>query len=299
MTDQQQLIDQYLSGRGSSDEVSAFEQRMSKDPLLRKEVDFQKEIIDGLKDYRKMQLKSRLEAIDVAPNWFEFAQQSALVKSFSGVAVATLIGTGIYLFANEEPVTKTSVAPISIDAPSENEALAYKQEILSIPDMEETEQSKIAETVKIDKKIVALQKMVVDPEPVSVNKPSTTFNLDFSVPIVGDAEDEIGFSSTSLDEVSRNPETGNETNSKPDVEIENSKSNKIKYKYYDGKLFLSGNFNKQPYEILEINSTNGRRIYLLYHDKFYEIGITDRLSDLPEVVNKELVQKLRSIRENK
>ena len=78
-----------------------------------------------------------------------------------------------------------------------------------------------------------------------------------------------------------------------DVKTENTKSLDIKYKYYDGKLFLSGDFDRAPYEILEINSASGRRIYVKYLDKYYQVGVTDQLTALPEVTDVAIIDELK------
>ena len=96
----QEKIDQYHAGRLSSDEMSVLEKELASDPSLQAESNFQSDIINGLKEFRKSELKSRLNGIEVNPAWFDFIQQSTLLKSFGGVAVATLIGTGVFLSAS-------------------------------------------------------------------------------------------------------------------------------------------------------------------------------------------------------
>ena len=118
---QQEQIDNYHSGQMSAEEIASFESKLSSDPALKAESDFQKEIVNGLKEYRKTQLKARLDAVDLTPSWMEFAQQSTLMKSFGGVAIATLIGAGIY-FGAESSKENLADDEIIIDAPSLRES---------------------------------------------------------------------------------------------------------------------------------------------------------------------------------
>ena len=40
-------------------------------------------------------------------------------------------------------------------------------------------------------------------------------------------------------------------------------------------------------------------IYLLHQNKYYEVKLTDKLTELPKVRNIRLIQELRLIKENK
>ena len=73
----------------------------------------------------------------------------------------------------------------------------------------------------------------------------------------------------------------------------------LKYKYFDGKLFLYGDFNEQPYEILEINGVKERKLYLFFESKYFNIDVTDKVKELDQIVNPKLVNELDIIRNNK
>ncbi|MEP1094168.1 MAG: hypothetical protein ABJG78_03610, partial [Cyclobacteriaceae bacterium] len=303
--------EQYHSGNMSPEETVLFEKELASDPSLRAESNFQSDIINGIKEYRKTQLKTRLNAIDVSPGWMEFAQQSALVKSFGGIAIATVIGSGVYLLAD----TKENLA-----AEQNGEVIAHAE--LNVPAVKEIQfeltltDPQISEKVEVGKKEVVKQS--AKPEPAKVQsvvistnseaenvivevteKPVETFAPSFSAPDAADISDNTELTSATLDDVPT-VTTASKGDLKPiEVETKHSKNTKIRYKYYDGKLFLNGNFNEEPYEILEINSANGRRVYLLHLKKYYEVKINDRLSELPEVRDIKLIQELRLIKANK
>ena len=64
------LVERYLEGEMSGQEAMEFEQLMNKDPMLAGEYNLQQDIVSGIKDYRKSELKLRLDNVDVTPSVF-------------------------------------------------------------------------------------------------------------------------------------------------------------------------------------------------------------------------------------
>lgn len=290
----QEKIDQYHAGRLSSDEMSVLEKELASDPSLQAESNFQSDIINGLKEFRKSELKSRLNGIEVNPAWFDFIQQSTLLKSFGGVAVATLIGTGVFFLA--EPQDEIENESIVIDAPEET----IQKFVWNIKPAAISEESKTDELVTTLKTFKEVNEELFEADkktPKEIAKEGS-FAPNFRAPAAKDIKDEEALEISSLDKL---PESNTSEVEKKaiDVDHEITKELDVKYKYYDGKLFLSGDFDRAPYEILEINSSDGRRIYVKYLDKFYKVGITDKLSALPEVKDVTVIKELNLLRENK
>ncbi|WP_424961588.1 hypothetical protein [Ekhidna sp.] len=303
MTNQQlEQIDKYHSGRMSESEMTSFEKQLESDPALKAENDLQADIVGGLKEYRKLELKARLDAINVGPTWMEFMGQSALMKSMGGVIVASLIGTGIYLYGEQDDQMESG-AEVTINAPVA-ESMEYVwelgQEDTDISVNTELEKPEIANEPAVEQKsdIQTIDQQSVNEELVTSKADKEVFKPSFEAPAVADVEEDSKFQSAGLDEL---PETTNTTASEDpiDVETEINRSKTIKYKYYDGKLFLSGDFDKSTYEILEINSASGRRIYVYYIDTYYKVGTTDRLTELPAVKDQNVITELELLRENK
>ncbi|GAB4244162.1 MAG: hypothetical protein Tsb0034_22250 [Ekhidna sp.] len=296
----QEQIEKYHSGRMSSEEAAAFENVLASDPSLKMESDFQSDIIRGLKDYRKAQLKSRLDAIDVSPSWIEFAQQSTLMKSFGGVAVATLIGTGVYFYAEPTPNASEGEA-IVVDAPNptdmENIWMLGEEDIPQVAQLEEKPSNKVIKEQKVEKQEDTAT-VVATVSAAGVDEKPKAFAPSFDAPDASAIQDEEALKTENLDELPAT--TAAEVSETPiNVETEIVKSLVVKYKYYDGKLFLSGDFDRAPYEILEINTASGRRIYVKYLDKYYQVGVTDQLSTLPEVTDQAVIDELKLLRNNK
>lgn len=301
MTNQQlEQIDKYHSGRMSESEMASFEKQLESDPALKVESDLQADIVGGLKEYRKLELKARLDAINVGPTWMEFVGQSALMKSMGGVIIASIIGTGIYFYGEKDDQTESGT-PVRVNAPVA-ESMEYVWELgqEKSDNRENTrlEKPEIAEKPAMETKPeLQVEEQPAGEEQVAINEDKEVFKPSFEAPAATEVEDSK-FESAGLDEL---PETAKTTVSEDpiDVETENNKSNTIKYKYYDGKLFLSGDFDKSTYEIFEINSVSGRRIYVYYIDTYYKVETTDRLTELPAVKDQDVIKELQLLRENK
>ena len=61
--DQEEAIAQYSTRRMSEVERSAFEQKISESPQLAQKIEFEKQIAQGIKNYKKGILKSRLDRV--------------------------------------------------------------------------------------------------------------------------------------------------------------------------------------------------------------------------------------------
>ena len=74
------------------------------------------------------------------------------------------------------------------------------------------------------------------------------------------------------------------------------RKNKFHYKFFENKLYLLGNFDEMPYEIIELNSKSGKSYFLFYDDSFYKLK-SDQLKPAPlvKIENDSLVNELKII----
>ena len=96
------LIDNYLTGKLSRKKELQFEQDLAAKPTMQQEVDFQKNVVEGIKNFRKAELKSRLNAIDLSTA----GSYSAWKKI--GVTASTILISGViglYITNNDNPIT--------------------------------------------------------------------------------------------------------------------------------------------------------------------------------------------------
>ncbi|MFK7952054.1 MAG: hypothetical protein AB8B73_04355 [Ekhidna sp.] len=295
MANEQELIDQYHSGNMSPEKMIDFEKQIEGNPELKAESNFQSDIINGLKEVRKAELKSRLNAIDLSPGWAEFAMQSSLIKSFGGVAVATLIGSGVYMLAEKQEIDTVHEIVVEVTEPQPLSIFEFSLPVPNVPSPDTDDVSKNVVRESVEEPIVALNTTKTLSEEI-IEKESGTAVPTFSAPDANLIEDENAFESSSLDEL---PNVTSAVDEEIEVTMENTKSVDVRYKYYDGKLFLKGDFDRAPYEILEINSATGRRIFIQYLNKYYQVETTDKLKTLPEVTDQKLINELKILKETK
>lgn len=287
-TNRQNQIESYLSGQMSPEEASSFESMLEVNPELREELGFQSDVINGIGKYRKAELKARLDAIDVRSGWWTVSQLAPVGQFIGGAAIVSLVGVGGYLAfdAGSEP----RGADIIIDAPD------YLRTPVSFDlFLESLEQ--LDEDVKVEPTI---------PEPthqrVVVTEEEKAEALEFvpivAVPEVEDVADEVTFEPESLPEPDQLDDTA-EKSETIDVEVVDSKTSRIKYRYYAGKLYLYGKFQDEPYQILEINSSTGRKIFLYHLSTFYNIRQSDKPLQLEPITDKALIQELSILRKSK
>ncbi|MEP0368149.1 MAG: hypothetical protein ABJN36_19930 [Cyclobacteriaceae bacterium] len=307
----EELTDQYLRGDLSGAELRSFEDLIASDPVVQEHVGFQQELVKGLTDHRKMQLKSRLDAIEVGTGTFGsgFAVEG-VVKVAGGAVVATLIGTGIYFMLPESTdkfsiddkveilVGETTSAFDKVDVPSMPVPLvSVSGESDAGGDMKQSVESSAHVVMK-------LEETVADSNPTKEGvkeEKSSDFIPKVSVPELSEVSDEKEFVSKdiSIPEVSDNDIVGEKDLDPIDIKTFNRKSTEIRYKYFEGKLFLYGDFKKEPYEILEINSKAARQIYLYYADQYYNVEMSDEIKKLAPIKSQKLIDELKIIRENK
>jgi len=284
--DQQNQLESYLSGHMPPDEMKTFEASLGSNPELQQEVHFQSDIIKGIGEYRKSQLKARLDAIQVTPGYWFGLQGATIAQLTTGVATVLLIGAGSYwyfgTFETEEVVQNTEVVEEEVITPTVNDT----------PVSEEIEADQTSEKINESKQE---NKAVQSGD---ANTSAKTFEPRVAVPKSGDVEDEKEFTPDNLP----TPEEGEavkQENTPIEVEVIDGRNAKIKYRYYAGKLYLYGDFTAEPYEILEINASSGRRIYLYHLNEYYEITPTDKPANVVAVTDTKLIQELTILRKEK
>lgn len=275
-----ELIDAYFNGELGTAEKENLLNQLSNNSELKQEFDLQSDIIEGLKNTRKAELKARLDNVAIGGSG-----TSAI--TLGKVAIVSLtIATGAFIYFNSiENTTPTeSVVPKELNEsfedmiPTDNNALIASEE--SVVDKEVTTADEDIITANVEDKIVAKE-----PE---INKPQ----LFEPIELEADNTDDI------MPEGVANEDFAIISNI--DIEIDNSKRKySFHYQFKEGKLFLFGTFDKGLYEILEFNSTEGKILYLFYKGKYYGLNkdLTD-ITELSEIQDASLIQNLEKVRAN-
>lgn len=305
---QQDMIDSYLRGDLSGSELASFENQMQIDPAFKEEVLFEEYVKDGISEFRKAELKSRLNAIEVSPNWVGIGSfgNDVVLKTVGGTLAAVMLGVVAYYNLDKTTPTEKLTEQTYITGayyPEQNDSPA-----IIVPELAKETIEEAAYVARIDKDPLVTElkenpaedsKEVMSSE-TDLDKENADFVPKVSPPGLNDVASEEAMNTEELviPEVSSLDEMDGD-NVPLDVKMIDRRSETIRYKYLDGKLYLYGDFSKHPYEILEINKANDRRIYVYYDSEYYQVEVTDKVEELPVIRNEKLIEELEILRNNK
>ena len=270
----------------SAAERKFFEAQLSKDPLLQNEVNFHKDVIEGLQEYRKKALKERLNNIDVKGGSSSYTG----IKIAASAVLLSIIGLGTYYFTTNKK--EQAPTPVVYSLPEVSKEAAPEN---PIPTTSEKVNSDVASSPNIVAKKEVREKKKETAETTEEHVPI------FNAPNVKERfeEDEQSAHEETLDA----PQGGITKAETPklssvEIKIEESKSNKLQYQHYNNKLFLYGDFNSKPYEILELNSNKESKLYIYFEDKYYALKSNQiKVANLEEIKNAKLIESLKTLRD--
>ena len=278
------LIEQYIDGTISASDKSVLLQAMESDPAIKSEVAMQMELKNGIINYRKTELKNRLNAINVSGG----STSMYGVRIASGVAIVAVLLTGSILYFNQAEENTLAIGPIQI----ENQEL---------PKATQPELPQVASPIK-----AKVQEISPEPKPTKTN--NTAKPKKVSAPSIVEPEIIESFEDTELMIGNESMDTDTKhlgtVSSKESVKIEitvsEEKSSSNQYKFFNNKLYLYGDFGQTPYEIIEVNSLKTKSLFLFFNNEYYYIR-PNQTEKVPfeEVANETLIQELKILKENK
>ncbi|MBL7860639.1 MAG: hypothetical protein JNJ65_05705 [Cyclobacteriaceae bacterium] len=274
-----ELIDDYLSNRLSEADRKTFEQQLQSDPALKADVEFQSQIIEGLKQARIAELKAMLNKVPVGGSSIQLTP----LRIAAGLVGAAVLITAAYFYYrnNEQPLPKISTSLEDSIKIAEDQK---PEPIESTP--EQTEESKKEEV----KPAVKKQESVKSEKPV----PSKTQVAKPTIDVIDPSAD--------LNEST--PSKGTELTAKPaispskvDVDIDSTnKKYGFHYQFVKENVVLFGDFDKSLFEIIEING-EVHSLFLYYKQNYYRLDETQtEVTPLQVVTDKALIQLLREYR---
>jgi hypothetical protein len=296
MTDNQkyrELLDGFFEGALSSSEESTLMNRLAIDGELKSEFEFQNDIINTIKETRKLELKNRLDNINI--KWYHNISNGWKVAATATIVTVSTL-TAYYLFDIQEDFKNR------IDI-AQNEIIldAYDSEMVDIP------QKPVADTPE---KVQNIQASTHEPiaettkkdESVEESVIRSERTVDVVVPdVIEDFEDveNIDMENVTAGDINTMSPSRKDLHSSVEIKSVLHKKFNFHYHFSKGTLTLYGNFEDVPYEILEINTASGKRFYLNYKDNFYNIINTDNIIPLEPVTNETLINELNIVKENK
>lgn len=288
----EQLVDRYLDNEMSQIERLEFENQLIQNPELQEEFSFQKELIEGIKESRRLELKARLDGIPINTPFY----QSLLFKSIAAATITAGIGIGLYFIANQSDDISITKVDITQNEVTLNDVVEVPEMPEAIIPMTKPETEIEASTFKDSKSA----KQSVD-EKLTSEEPKT-IEPDVIEPDVVEIFDEKDFESEEINvenQISRLEKVKEDVESAVEVTTIKDKKNKFHYKFFENKLYLLGSFNEMPYEILELNTKSGKSYFLYYNNSYYKL-LTDQLKPAPlvKIENDSLVNELKIIQMN-
>ncbi|MGB3464953.1 MAG: hypothetical protein WBA74_06780 [Cyclobacteriaceae bacterium] len=288
------------------------------DPILKEEFLFQQSIVGGLREYRKNELKNRLSSISVGIGIVGILMNASSYKLMAAVLTLGFIGYGSYF---------------AITQYTENKEIADSQFIeIADPELMNADHPRTTNIVYlsdatialIDEKLTSNTEQQANPlistdelQSASIPVGSTTEKQAKIVGVSTKTEDKVVIPKFSVPDFSDEPmeedaldgpviDVANidnigisDTEEEKKIEIEQiKKSNKaIQYKFEEGKLYLYGDFNGIPYELLEINAAGKKTLYFYHNKQYYRLDRFQKsVTDFSRINDKKLVKELEIIR---
>lgn len=281
-------MDDYLSNRLNAEDKAAFENQVQADPQLAQELNIQKDLVEGIKQARAVELKSMLNNVPVSPI---SGGGSLLTKVGTWAVVAGLIVTGIYFYSTKEENTGEMSGPRVAEKQPE-----VKPETATVPDADpETTSDKREEPVQQPAEQAEKKKKTTSS---SAPAESTTVVPAKPLEVYDPTKEEI-------DEATQRYENEQLENLKKafvtsSIEVETdtmSKKYTFHYVFKDSKLILYGAFEKNLYEILEFIGDEKRTVVLFYKANYYLLDIAkDQPTKLTPIRDRRLLKKLQEHR---
>lgn len=277
--DIQHKIEAYFSNQLNATEKENFLQEVASNAALKKEFDFQQELINGIKQARKAELKAMLNNVPVASVG---SATTGLVKVLVGGATTLLMGTVAWYYFNSTPegalesVSQTHSTEQQVAIKSK-EATPLKQKAI----LENKEEKNAIETKSSNATNEATPKVITPQLPQASDVVVEENNLNIK----------------ELDVPKTSNSNSINLNSKVNVEVKLRKKYNFHYQYQGSKLLLYGEFKEGLFEILEVNNEDGNQLYLYFKHNFYNLdNHSGSIIALEPIQNQALITKLSSLR---
>ncbi|MBL0743962.1 hypothetical protein [Chryseolinea lacunae] len=280
-----EALDHYVGNRLNAADKAAFEQKLADDAALRKELNVQQQIAEGLRTARAAELKQLLKNVPLSS--LPSAGPSLLVRVGLWTVAAGVVATGLYFYLRPSENTVASAETATVTAPIEMKQDAVAPEAQPKPEEVTVPAEVPAATLrKADEKPAAkTQQADVKPEERKALEPFDP------------SETAENTSPAKTDDAA--PAV---VSSKSRIVVETDTNNKkytFHYQLKENKLMLYGPFEQNLYEILEFFTDNKRTTFLFYNSNYYQLNDEgDKIRSLTPIKDPELLKKLKEYRKH-
>jgi hypothetical protein len=292
-------IEAYFNNKLTESDRQQLMQDIDSDASLKSEFQFQENVIDGIKNYRKRELIARLDNIQVASTG-----QSLLLKAIGAVGIATVVTVGTYMWINraeDQPITNEEVNNTEqlVVQPEETQE-GVVNEIPDNPVVEEEEEDTTGDVVADADDTEANNAKADTSKPAAI-PPAKDDSAVVPIIVIPEVDEPETAASVNVDEDLSAPEAMASSSirlrSSTDVEVKLSKKYDFHYQVKDGGLILFGKFNDSPFEVIELKTNQGINSYLYFEEHFYSlVNVSQQIMPLIQIENKQLIKELEKRR---
>ena len=285
-------IERYLLDKMGRHERAGFEEQMAGNDALRQEVAFQNEVIKGISEARKRQLKARLADIPVSTSPIPGLLNSAWIKAVSGVVVVSAAAILTYHMLDEGdpplPIIDEN-EQIVADAPQLPEVHG-----LVIPDKTPTPEEPALTNSPVIKEhlhaVAEMEKVATEPNESDQAEP-----MGIVVPGAVMPEPVVDYSEDNTEDALLPLVTGDDD---PVISLQVEQyPGSPQYRYFDGALTLRGDFQGIAYQLLEIHGPDGKAYFIQLGKNYYELPATDTFKPFVPVTNPKKIKELDMLSE--
>ncbi len=309
--DYRQLIDDYLSDKISIENKAVVEHKIATDPEFKSEFELQKNIVNAIKTTRRLELKTRLENLKVP--WYQTIPNTW--KIAATVTVASLTTISAYFYYNHELLQPNKLELTSNDAveiTTDDSVIPNKPsiQINEIPEEameppvdlgdEGTKKSVEKPTARAEETVTTPPSVANENEELEI--PEANREVEVVVPDIVDefeGAQDLNMDEATEDNLNKLNPVREDLYRKTEVKTLHHKKYDFHYNLSEGVLTLYGNFEDIPYEILEINSSDGKRLFLNYKNNYYMLINTGEITPLNPVTDTALINELEIVKNNK
>jgi len=269
-----ELIDDYLTNKLSDTQREVFEQQLASDPTLKADVEFQRQIIDGLQKARAAELKSMLRNIPISSREFTTLKVAAGI-----VGGALLIGT-VYWLGNNKP-------ELPVTEPKDSIGVITETENSLNPALEDVVTNQHEQPAEVEPESNVQPKTSTNTAKKEVAKPT--------IDVIDPSAELVESTSSPISQGATQPVAPAVEAKSLEVNIDStSKKYKFHYQFADGKVVLYGSFDRSLYEILELNGGK-HSVYLFYQSKYYFLNEqSTAITPLDVITDKATISKLET-----
>ncbi len=271
-------VEAYFNNELSGSEKTDFLNEVESNTELKQEYNFQKEVVEGIKEARKAELKAMLDNVPIATT---STATSGLLKIIAGGAATILLGTAVWYYVNSEAVVEK--------APENEAAIAITENLENATQLETKEAVSQPIEKQAPKKLITVETRehkVKNPQVITPNLPTSEDGIEAQAMTEEDLGIPEAIGNTSIN-----------ISSKVNVEIKLKKKYNFHYQYSNKGIILYGNFEEDLFEILELNKEDGTELYLYYESNYYYVkDKSGEIIPLKPVIDKNLKLKLEGLR---